>query len=231
MDLLFLGIAVGFTISLPPGPVAFEVIKRGLSRGFVPAFPLGIGAAFADLFYASLVYFGAMKLLDQNPHFRTGIYLVGALLLIGVAIRGFWHIRKGLHPMPISRVDTTTTTLLPRDASRKKKISYHIFHFVKRIILGFTMALFNPSGFLFFITLFPPIFAKILNSDNRSYAYLFVIGFALGVIILFTLEAMFASIFKKLLSEEIFRKIGIILNIVLLICAAYFLIMFVDRIT
>ena len=231
MDLLFLGIAVGFTISLPPGPVAFEVIKRGLSRGFVPAFPLGIGAAFADLFYASLVYFGAMKLLDQNPNFRAGIYLIGALLLIGVAIRGFWHIRKGIHPMPISRVDTTTTTLLPRDASRQKKLGYHIFHFVKRIILGFTMALFNPSGFLFFITLFPPIFAKILNSNNRSYAYLFVIGFALGVVLIFTLEAMFASIFKKLLSEKIFKKIGIIMNIVLLVCAAYFLIMFVDRIT
>lgn len=231
MDLIFLGIAVGFTVSLPPGPVAFEVIKRGLSRGFLPAFPLGIGAAFADLFYASLVYFGAMKLLDQNPNFRTGIYLVGALLLIGVAIRGFWHVRKGVQPIKIPSLDTTTTTMMPRDASRQKRIGYHIFHFVKRIILGFTMALFNPSGFLFFITLFPPIFAKILNSDNRAYAYLFVIGFALGVVILFTLEAMFTSIFKKLLSEAVFRKIGIILNIVLLVCAAYFLVMFVQRIT
>ena len=231
MDLLFLGIAVGFTISLPPGPVAFEVIKRGLSRGFLPAFPLGIGAALADLFYASLVYFGAMKLLDENPNFRSGIYLVGALLLIGVAIRGFWHIKKGVH-MPVSSVDTTTTTmLLPKGASKKRKIGYHIFHFVKRVILGFTMALFNPTGFLFFITLFPPIFAKILNSENRSYAYLFVIGFALGVIILFTLEAMFTSLFKKLLGEKVFRKIGIILNIVLLVCAAYFIVMFIDRIT
>jgi threonine/homoserine/homoserine lactone efflux protein len=230
MDLLFLGIAVGFTISLPPGPVAFEVIKRGLSRGFLPAFPLGIGAALADLFYASLVYFGAMKLLDKNPNFRTGIYLIGALLLIGVAIRGFWHIKKGLQ-MPVSSVDTTTTTLLPRDASKKKKFGYHIFHFVKRVILGFTMAVFNPTGFLFFITLFPPIFAKILNSENRNYAYLFVIGFALGVVILFTLEAMFTSQFKKLLSEKVFRKIAIILNIVLLVCAAYFIVIFIDRIT
>lgn len=231
MDLLFLGIAVGFTISLPPGPVAFEVIKRGLSRGFLPAFPLGIGAALADLFYASLVYFGAMKLLDKNPNFRNGIYLVGALLLIGVAIRGFWHIKKGGVQLPVSSVDTTTTTLLPRDASKQRKIGYHIFHFVKRVILGFTMAVFNPTGFLFFITLFPPIFAKILNSENRSYAYLFVIGFALGVIILFTLEAMFTSLFKKLLSEKVFRKIGIVLNIVLLVCAAYFIVIFIDRIT
>lgn len=229
MDLLLLGIFVGFTISLPPGPVAFEVIKRGLSRGFIPAFPLGIGAALADLFYASLVYFGAMKLLDKNPNFRLGIYLIGGLLLIAIAIRGFWHIKKGVQ-MPVSKVDTTTTTLISKDASKQRKFGYHVFHFVKRVILGFTMAIFNPTGFLFFITLFPPIFAKILNSNNRSYAYLFVIGFALGVIILFTLEAMFTSLFKKLLSVKVYKTIGIILNIVLLVCAAYFLVIFIDRI-
>ena len=80
------------------------------------------------------------------------------------------------------------------------------------------------------MTLFPPIFANIINSGNKDYAYLFVLGFALGVIFLFAMEALFASIFRKMLTDKVFIKIAIVLNSAILVTAGYFIYRFVDMV-
>jgi threonine/homoserine/homoserine lactone efflux protein len=93
------------------------------------------------------------------------------------------------------------------------------------------MGFLNPTVVLLFITILPPIFAKILDTRTGGEAYLFVVGFSLGVILLFTLEAAFASIFKNLMSDKVFKVIAIVLNSLILVSAAYFLYRFFDSVS
>jgi threonine/homoserine/homoserine lactone efflux protein len=215
---------VGFTVSLPPGPVAFEIIKRGLGRGFIPAFPLGIGAALADLTYSTLVFCGMIKLINSNPLIKSLIYLIGGILLLLLGVYSSGQILRGnIHiGVKVTEDDISDDKLRVKD----KTIFDYIWHFIKRLFLGYTMTIFNPAGFLFFLTLFPPIFAKVVNSGSAPSAYLFVLGFPLGVIFLFTLEALFASMFKKFLNESTFKRVAIVLNFGLIVTGGYFLFSF-----
>lgn len=229
MELLIFGIVLGFGISLPPGPVAFEVIKRGLGRGFGPAFPVGLGAALADLVYASAVYFGAIHIITDHPRVQSGIFLLGSILLVIIGVMGFFNLKRGVKHVIITEEDVTRE--MQKIVIIDENVVEKIFHFLKRVFLGFTMGFLNPTAVLLFITILPPIFAKILEKPHRgAEAYLFVIGFSSGVILLFALEALFASIFKNLMSDKAFRIITIVLNSLILVSAAYFLYRFIDTI-
>jgi threonine/homoserine/homoserine lactone efflux protein len=228
MTLIFLGIALGLTVSLPPGPVAFETIKRGIGRGFWNAFPLAIGAALADLTYASLVYLGALKLINNNPQVQIGIYLIGGVLLIAVGITGIIQTICGEQVGKFTEVTVSQGQRIKKE--EKTNIFSKIFRFIRRVFLGYTMTLFNPAGFLFFITIFPPIFANILSSSSRADAYLFVLGFPLGALTILTLEGLFASLFKKLLKDKLFKAVSLVLNFALLSIAIYFIYKFIDMI-
>ncbi len=231
MTVLLMGIVLGFTISIPPGPVAFEILKRGLGRGFWPAFPLGLGAAIADLFYLSLIYFGAMSLITDNPRVQSAIFLLGAILLIVLGIMGFVQLKKGTAFKPVLITDEDVTREMQKLEIKDENIIMATLHFIKRVILGFTMGFLNPTVVLLFITIMPPIFANIISANKGTNPYWFAVGFSLGVIILFTLEAMFASLFKRLMTEKVFRVLGIVLNSLILISASYFLFKFFNMVS
>ncbi len=46
--LILSGIALGFVVAAPLGPVNIAVIRRGLAYGFYPAWMIGLGAGVAD---------------------------------------------------------------------------------------------------------------------------------------------------------------------------------------
>ena len=77
------GFALGWSVAWPPGPINAEMIRRGLSRGFWPAYAVGLGASTADFFWAPLLglYTGArlgrivtLKMVDIGQHAETGIW-------------------------------------------------------------------------------------------------------------------------------------------------------------
>jgi threonine/homoserine/homoserine lactone efflux protein len=210
--------------------VAFEILKRGLGRGFIPAFPLGLGAALADLFYLSLIYFGAINLITDNPRVQSAIFLLGSVLLILLGVVGFVNLKKGNQQKPHEITAEDVTRDMQKIVVDHETIYEKVFHFIKRLFLGFTMGFFNPTVVLLFITIMPPIFADILSRYKDENGYLFAVGFALGVIILFTLEAMFASLFKNLLNAKFYRILSICLNSLILLTAGYFLYKFIDMI-
>jgi threonine/homoserine/homoserine lactone efflux protein len=53
------GIALGWSVASPPGPINAEIIRRGLARGFWPACAVGLGASSGDALWALLVVLGA----------------------------------------------------------------------------------------------------------------------------------------------------------------------------
>lgn len=91
MDLFVLiqGLAIGFSVAAPVGPIGLLCLMRTLKRGRVSGLVTGLGAATADAIYGCIGGFGitflAQTLIDQQMWFR----LVGGAFLIYLGARAF----------------------------------------------------------------------------------------------------------------------------------------------
>ncbi|MCM1291220.1 MAG: LysE family translocator [Prevotella sp.] len=84
--MLWRGIAIGFLISAPMGPVGILCIQRTLNKGRRSGFFTGLGASLSDLFYCLLTGFGLSfieEILKQN---QIWIQLFGSVVLFGFSI-------------------------------------------------------------------------------------------------------------------------------------------------
>lgn len=60
---LLLGTCLGFTLSIPPGPLALAFMKKAVSKHYKDAMLVGIGAAVMDIFYNLLAAFASSALV------------------------------------------------------------------------------------------------------------------------------------------------------------------------
>jgi threonine/homoserine/homoserine lactone efflux protein len=85
---LFLrGLAIGFSIAAPVGPIGILCIRRTLAEGRASGFLSGLGAATADALYGCVAGFGltvvSAFLVDQ----RAWIQLIGGVFLLALGVR------------------------------------------------------------------------------------------------------------------------------------------------
>jgi threonine/homoserine/homoserine lactone efflux protein len=77
-----LGFTFGFVGSMPlAGPIAFLVMRRGLSGRYRQGFALGAGAAVAEAGYAALAYLGFGAWLEAHPGLALAARGVAAIIL------------------------------------------------------------------------------------------------------------------------------------------------------
>ncbi|HLN24051.1 MAG TPA: LysE family translocator [Patescibacteria group bacterium] len=80
---LFLrGLAIGFLLAAPVGPVGILCIRRALSDGRYAAFIAGLGAAFADTFYGAVAGLGLTVVSTFLVSYATALRLVGGVFLL-----------------------------------------------------------------------------------------------------------------------------------------------------
>jgi threonine/homoserine/homoserine lactone efflux protein len=78
------GALLGWSVAWPPGPINAEMVRRGLSRGFLPAYAVGLGACTADFLWALGVALGAGA-VARVPGVRPVLGAVSFALLIFLA--------------------------------------------------------------------------------------------------------------------------------------------------
>src|SRR4051812_25559301 len=81
--LLLKGLLLGWSVAWPPGPVNAEMIRRGLSRGFWPAYAVGLGACSGDFLWALSVASGAGALVAVRG-VKPALGVLSAVLLVGL---------------------------------------------------------------------------------------------------------------------------------------------------
>ncbi len=91
---VLIGMGIGLSVSAPLGPTSVELIKRGLRSGFRAAFPLGLGAVTADLFYLILVAVGVAPFLAAYRVLRIVMWLVSFVILSYLGVSGLKGILK-----------------------------------------------------------------------------------------------------------------------------------------
>ena len=80
------GIAIGFAIAAPIGPVGLLCIRKALADGRIAAFVAGLGAALADTFFGAVVGLGlgaVSQFISGHTHI---LKLVGGLFMLGLGV-------------------------------------------------------------------------------------------------------------------------------------------------
>lgn len=134
--LLFKGFLLGWSVAWPPGPINAEMIRRGLERGFFPAWALGLGACSGDFLWAVAVSLGAGALIDV-PGVRPalGVLSIGLLLFLAWTFgRGAWRAWR------VSREPGAKTAATPARRFDSTRGGY---------VLGLTLALTSPWNMAF----------------------------------------------------------------------------------
>ena len=83
-----LGVAAGYAIAIPFGPVAILIVRTGIRQGLRAAAAAGAGTATADLVFATIaMLFGAAASAFLAPILPAARLIAGAALAV-IAVRG-----------------------------------------------------------------------------------------------------------------------------------------------
>ncbi|HEY7623780.1 MAG TPA: LysE family transporter [Candidatus Limnocylindria bacterium] len=86
-----LGVAAGYAIAIPVGPIAILILRVGVGQGFRAAALAGAGTASADLIFATVaMLFGAAASRLIEP-FLPATRILAAIVLAYIAIRGMFR--------------------------------------------------------------------------------------------------------------------------------------------
>lgn len=83
----FKGMLVGLMVSVPLGPMGVLIIQKTLHKGALSGFVSGLGAACADLFYATLAAFGLGFVINVIQTHELILQMVGGIFLIIVGLK------------------------------------------------------------------------------------------------------------------------------------------------
>lgn len=87
LDVMLAGLLIGATHAVPPGPITFEVLKRGITEGLLSALKVDAGAVIADGVFFVLIMVGLLQILNK-PTWKIVVWLCGCGLLLFLGIRG-----------------------------------------------------------------------------------------------------------------------------------------------
>ncbi len=87
MEILLKGLAIGFLIAAPVGPIGVLCIRRTLAQGRSVGLATGLGAATADALYGSVAAFGLTLVSDFLIAQRFWFQLIGGVFLLYLGVR------------------------------------------------------------------------------------------------------------------------------------------------
>lgn len=193
MDFIFFlkGIAIGFAMAVPVGPIGILCIRKTLTEGRLQGLIIGLGAATADLFYGSVAAFGLTFISDTLINQKFWIRLVGGTLLLFLGIKIFRS--------------------LPTDSKYNNNTGGILRSYLTTVFLTLT----NPLTIFAFIA----VFAALGISNGLSYlsASILVAGVFIGSCLWFLILSSGTIFFKDKLDLVGLRWVNRIAGILVII--------------
>lgn len=90
MEHLFKGIAIGFLMAVPVGPINLLCLRRSLLEGRRVGFVSGLGAALADTTYGAIAAVGLAVVTSFLFDHRLGLQLFAGVFLIALGMHTMW---------------------------------------------------------------------------------------------------------------------------------------------
>lgn len=194
-----LGVAVGAAYCAPVGPVTLEMVRRGLSVGFLAGFVVGLGSVIGDAFWAAVGILGSSFLTGSVP-LRTGIGALGVVILLFVAWNAFRESRKDP--------------------------DYHLSDPPRRrtgFAVGVALSMANPFAVLFWLTVSASGAMASLGVDRDHHVarVWFFLGLVAGAIIYSLALSWIVAWSRRFVSAHAMRKINLGAAVMLLGLAVF----------
>ncbi|WP_462317579.1 LysE family translocator [Marinilabilia sp.] len=146
------GMLVGFSASLPLGPIGVLVIQRTLQNGRFSGLTSGFGAAMSDTIYAIIAGFSLSYIVTFIESQILWIQLGGVIILTGLGVKIF-------------RTN-------PAIQLRKQRAGKHSL--VSDFVSTFFLTLSNPLAIFLFIAFFASF--RVLKPEYGIWGHLIIIG-------------------------------------------------------
>ena len=192
----FIGVLSGFCLALPVGAVAILCINKTLQFGFKSGLAVGLGAAFADAFYAFIAIYSLTTISNIFLQNQEILRIIGGLCLIFISIR---MILSG--PVVIET----------------KEVAYS--KWPQDIISGFVITLSNPLTYIGFIALLSYIHLAFRNF-NSELVLNFSLGAFAGSLIWWLILIEFARFLKNKVNSTFIKRSNIISGFIILVFGA-----------
>jgi threonine/homoserine/homoserine lactone efflux protein len=89
IELIFKGIIIGLTVSVPLGPAGIVLVNRTIKRGILSGFFSGMGVAAADTILAIVAGLGFTFIITFFEDEKIIISIIAGIILIGAGIKIF----------------------------------------------------------------------------------------------------------------------------------------------
>lgn len=198
-ELLAAGFVIGLTHAIPPGPITFEVVRRGVTGGLWQALQVDIGAVAADAVFFILISFGLLQVINDSS-VKIAIWIGGCALLCFLGFRGIYN-------------------------TIKKKASFNIENKAanretKPLMTGFLICITSPFAIMWWAGVFASaVGASLLNSQWAGYLLMFG-GIALACLLWYGAIGFVSAGGKKFFNEKWLRAMSLACSLMMLAFAA-----------
>ncbi|MGV3508989.1 MAG: LysE family translocator [Sphingobacteriaceae bacterium] len=144
LELIISGIGLGIVLSFVTGPVFFALIKTSIEKGFHAGMWLAAGVVLSDIIYIFLTIYGSSFIKVENSY-KMPIGIMGSIILLGIGLYYFFKRVKINH----------------ENINCKKR---NTGYFLK----GFLMCVFNPSMFLYWVSVTSGFISMHGNLDPQG---------------------------------------------------------------
>ena len=176
------GLAIGFSIAAPVGPIGILCIRRSLAHGFAIGLATGLGAAVADAMYGCVAAFGLTAISTFLVRQQLWLGFIGGAFLCYLGARTF-----------ISR---------PSEESRETTSTGLFASFASTLFLTLT----NPMTILSFLAVFAGL--GLGNSPSYGAATVLVGGVFVGSALWWLILSAGVSIFRSRITTGTMRWIN-----------------------
>lgn len=194
------GMLVGFSASLPLGPIGVLIIQRTLQNGRTSGLLSGFGAAMSDTIYAIIAGFSLSYIVTFIEAQILWIQLGGVIVLTGLGIKIF-------RTNPVAQL-------------RRQKAGKHSL--ISDFVSTFLLTLSNPLAIFLFIAFFAGF--RVLKSEYGLIGHLIIIsGVFFGAAVWWTLLTSVVGLFRSKINLRRLFWINKIagLTIIVLVVAAF----------
>ena len=188
----FIGALSGFCLALPVGAVAILCINKTLQFGFKSGFAVGLGAAFADAFYAFIAIYSLTTISNIFLQNQEILRIIGGLCLVFISIRMIFS-----GPVVIET----------------KEVAYS--KWPQDIISGFVITLSNPLTYIGFIALLSYMHL-VFRNFNSELVLNFSLGAFAGSLIWWLILIEFARFLKNKVNSTFIKRSNIISGFIIL---------------
>jgi threonine/homoserine/homoserine lactone efflux protein len=178
LESIFQFLLASVLLTISPGPDILYVLVTGLSRGVKHGILLTLGLVSGVLVHTTLIALGLSVIIKTSETLFFGIKLAGALYLLYLAFKVFKQ------PARLK---------VEKSAVAQSKHNY--------IAQGFLMNVLNPKVTLFFMA-FLSQFLWDKSNDTMMQFYILGLIFMVQAFIIFSLVAIFADRFYKIIKNN-----------------------------